>query len=65
MICWHKLDVLGLTGSTYLFQTSDHGYHFGELRLGAGKWNVYDTDVRVPMRIMGNVKSPRMLTPYC
>ena len=25
-----------------------HGYHFGELRLGAGKWNVYDTDVRVP-----------------
>lgn len=27
--------------------------HFGELRLGGGKWNVYDTDIRVPMRVVG------------
>ncbi len=47
------LEELGLWDNTYLFFTSDHGYHFGELRLGAGKWNVYDTDVRVPMRIVG------------
>jgi len=48
-----ELERLNLWGSTYLFFTSDHGYHFGELRLGGGKWNVYDHDVRVPMRIVG------------
>ena len=33
--------------------TSDHGFHFGNLRLGAGKWNVYDTDTRVHMFMAG------------
>lgn len=49
----HQMTELDLWKSTYVFYTADHGYHFGELRLGAGKWNVYDTDVRVPMRIIG------------
>ena len=49
----HQLTALDLWNTTYLFITSDHGYHFGELRLGGGKWNVYDTDVRVPMRVIG------------
>lgn len=44
---------LGIADSTYIFASSDHGYHFGELRLPAGKWNVYDTDIRVPMRVTG------------
>jgi arylsulfatase A-like enzyme len=35
------LDELKLTQSTYFFFTSDHGFHFHELRLGVGKWNVY------------------------
>lgn len=48
-----ELTTLDLWSSTYIFFTADHGYHFGELRLGPGKWNVYDTDVRVPMRIVG------------
>eukprot|EP00035_Acanthoeca_spectabilis_P008264 m.151280 g.151280 ORF g.151280 m.151280 type:complete len:448 (+) comp14288_c0_seq3:886-2229(+) len=39
--------------STFIFASSDNGYHFGELRLGEGKWNVYDTDVRLPMRVAG------------
>lgn len=39
--------------STFIFASSDNGYHFGELRLGEGKWNVYDTDVRLPMRVVG------------
>lgn len=39
--------------STYFFYTSDHGFHFHELRLGVGKWNVYDTDVRVHMYVTG------------
>jgi hypothetical protein len=50
-----------LQETTYLFATSDHGYHFGELRLGGGKWNVYDTDVRVPMRVVGPTIRPRSL----
>lgn len=48
-----ELRELGIDRSTYVFYTSDHGYHFGELRLGAGKWNVYDTDLRVPMLVTG------------
>jgi N-acetylglucosamine-6-sulfatase len=31
-----ELTSLDLWASTYLFFTADHGYHFGELRLGAG-----------------------------
>ena len=49
---------LGLWENTYLFFSSDHGYHFGEFRLGGGKWQVYDTDVRVPMRIAGPTIRP-------
>lgn len=40
-----EVDLLGVGDSTYIFATSDNGFHLGELRLGEGKWNVYDTDV--------------------
>lgn len=48
-----EVDLLGVGDSTYIFATSDNGFHLGELRLGEGKWNVYDTDVRLPMRVAG------------
>ena len=32
---------------------SDHGFHFHQLRLGVGKWSVYDHDIRVPMLVSG------------
>jgi hypothetical protein len=32
---------------------SDHGFHFHNLRLGVGKWSVYDHDIRVPMLVSG------------
>ena len=44
---------LGELDNTYFFLTSDHGFHFHELRLGVGKWSVYETDVRVPMLVAG------------
>jgi len=44
---------LKVLSQTFMFFTSDHGYHFHELRLGVGKWNVYDTDTRVPMLVSG------------
>ena len=37
----------------YIFFSSDHGFHFHNLRLGVGKWSVYDHDIRVPMLISG------------
>jgi hypothetical protein len=29
------------------------GFHFHNLRLGVGKWSVYDHDIRVPMLVAG------------
>ena len=47
------LDELKAIDNTYFFYTSDHGFHFHELRLGVGKWNVYDVDIRTHMFISG------------
>jgi hypothetical protein len=47
------VEAVNATKHTYFIMTSDHGFHFHELRLGVGKWNVYDTDVRVPMVMAG------------
>ena len=48
-----EVEALGETPNTYFFLTSDHGFHFHELRLGVGKWSVYETDIRVPMLVVG------------
>ena len=32
---------------------ASHGFHFHNLRLGVGKWSVYDHDIRVPMLVSG------------
>ena len=39
--------------STYVFFTSDNGYHLGQHRLGAGKWTAYEEDIRVPLVVRG------------
>ena len=39
--------------STYIFFTSDNGFHLGEHRLGAGKWTAYEEDIRVPLIVRG------------
>lgn len=38
---------------SYIVFTSDHGYRFGQFRMPQGKWNVYDTDLRVPFFVRG------------
>ncbi len=38
---------------TYIFFTSDNGFHLGEHRLGAGKWTAYEEDIRVPLVVRG------------
>ncbi len=39
--------------NTYIFFTSDNGYHAGEHRLTTGKWTAYEEDTRVPLIVRG------------
>ena len=50
------LDALASTGrlsNTYVFFTSDNGYHMGEHRLLPGKYTPYETDIHVPLIVRG------------
>lgn len=39
--------------NTYLFFTSDNGYHLGQHRLYNGKISIYEEDIRVPLIVRG------------
>jgi len=39
--------------NTYIFFTSDNGYHMGEHRLAAGKQTAFETDIHVPLIVTG------------
>ena len=43
----------GLSGRTYLVFSSDNGYHMGEHRLTPGKQTAFDSDIRVPLIVVG------------
>jgi arylsulfatase A-like enzyme len=43
----------GLARNTYFVFSSDNGYHMGEHRLMPGKTTAFDTDVRVPLIVVG------------
>ncbi len=43
----------GLLENTYIFFTSDNGYHLGEHRLAGGKQTAFETDIRVPLIVTG------------
>jgi len=47
------LDSLGKMDNTYIFFTSDNGYHLGEHRLPPGKNTPYEEDIRVPLLVRG------------
>jgi arylsulfatase A-like enzyme len=47
------LEAAGEVDNTYLFFTSDNGYHMGEYRLESGKGQPYEVDIRVPLIIRG------------
>jgi N-acetylglucosamine-6-sulfatase len=44
---------LGLAGTTYVIFTSDNGLHLGEYSLRLGKQTPFDTDIRVPLVVVG------------
>jgi len=47
------LRATGQLGRTYIFFTSDNGYHMGEHRLLPGKNTAFEEDIRVPMLVRG------------
>lgn len=49
----HALAQYGELDNTYIFYTSDNGYHLGQHRLPAGKGNIYEEDIRVPLIVRG------------
>src|SRR5215469_9823206 len=46
---------LGIQNNTYVIFSSDNGYHMGEYSLRPGKMTAYETDIRVPLIIVGPV----------
>jgi N-acetylglucosamine-6-sulfatase len=48
-----ELVAKGLAQNTYLVFSSDNGLHMGEHRLMTGKLTPYDTDIRVPLIVVG------------
>jgi N-acetylglucosamine-6-sulfatase len=42
-----------LSGRTYIVFSSDNGYHLGQHRLDRGKQTAFDTDIRVPLIVVG------------
>jgi N-acetylglucosamine-6-sulfatase len=49
----HSLDESGQLANTYIFFTSDNGFHMGQHRMKAGKYTPYETDVHMPLLVRG------------
>ncbi len=58
------LEELGVLDNTYVFFSSDNGYHLGEHKLPFGKGNPYDTDIRLPMYVAGPGVPQNVTMPY-
>ncbi|KAE8446758.1 hypothetical protein EG329_011663 [Mollisiaceae sp. DMI_Dod_QoI] len=48
-----RLEKHGILNNTYVFYTTDNGYHIGQHRMGPGKKCGYETDINIPMVIRG------------
>ena len=49
----NALEQTGMLDETFIFYTSDNGFHMGEHRLPAFKGTAYEEDIRVPMVVRG------------
>lgn len=48
-----ELQATGQLNNTYIFFSSDNGFHLGEHRLPAGKQTAFEEDIRVPLLVRG------------
>ncbi|UKZ49871.1 hypothetical protein TrVGV298_004124 [Trichoderma virens] len=48
-----RLDQAGVLEDTFIFYTSDNGYHIGQHRLHPGKTCGFETDINVPLVVRG------------
>jgi arylsulfatase A-like enzyme len=48
-----QVAALGIADRTYIVFSSDNGYHMGEYSLRPGKMTAFDTDVHVPLIVVG------------
>lgn len=49
----HKLEAHGVLDETYIFYTTDNGYHIGQHRLHPGKECAFETDIHIPLAVRG------------
>ncbi|XP_063073693.1 N-acetylglucosamine-6-sulfatase [Engraulis encrasicolus] len=58
-----RLEVRGELENTYIFFTSDNGYHTGQFSLPMDKRQLYEFDIRVPLLVRGPNIKPNQTTP--
>ncbi|KAH7313784.1 alkaline-phosphatase-like protein [Stachybotrys elegans] len=56
-----RLEDAGVLDNTYVFYTSDNGFHIGQHRMHPGKMCGYETDINVPMIVRGPGIAPGSL----
>ncbi|KAK5659229.1 hypothetical protein OQA88_1320 [Cercophora sp. LCS_1] len=50
---FERLEDKGLLGNTYVFYTTDNGYHIGQHRLQPGKECGFEEDINIPLLVRG------------